>query len=46
MSNAVSLPPKHKSFRPSKFELAVMEFYEILFTYSDETGYQLQTDML
>jgi hypothetical protein len=46
MYNAVSLPPpkkkKHQSFRPLKFELAVMEFYkifEILFTYSDEIGY-------
>ena len=29
-------PPKHQSFRPLKFELAVMDFYKILFTYSDE----------
>ena len=46
MSNAVGLPPKHHSFRPLKFELAVMEFYKILFTYSDEISYQLQNDML
>ena len=30
MSNAVGLPPKTLKFRPSKFDLAVMEFYKIL----------------
>ena len=30
MSNAVGDPQKHQSFRPSKFELAVMDFDKIL----------------
>ncbi len=33
MSYAVGLPPKHQSFRPSKFELAAMEFYKILWNF-------------
>jgi hypothetical protein len=43
-------PQKDQSFRPSKFELVVMDsplwtftrFYEILFSYYKEIGYWLQ----
>ena len=39
VSDAVGLLPKISKFRPSKFELAVMDFYKILFSYYDGIGY-------
>jgi len=42
-------PQKHQSFRPSKFELAVMDFNKIqwnFISYYDKIDYQLQNDML
>jgi len=34
-------PQKRQSFRPSKIELAVMDFYKILFSYYNEISYKM-----